>query len=79
MKDDIAGKLKMIDGEISKALGTISELEEKLNSVKTDDEGHILKDECDILKQKFTTFNKSLQELTRMLVESGILTEEDIK
>lgn len=79
MKEDIAGKLKMIDGEIARAIGTISELEEKLNSVKTDDEGYILKDECDVLKQKFTTFNKSLQELTRMLVESGILTEEDIK
>lgn len=79
MDDNIAGKLEMIDSEISRALGTISELEKKLSDVKTDGEGHILKEECNILKQKFTAFNKSLQELTRMLVESGILTEEDVK
>lgn len=79
MEDNYAEKLKIIDNQISRALGTITELEEKLSSIKTDEDGHISKDECNVLKQKFATFNKSLQELTRMLVESGILTEEDIK
>jgi predicted nucleic acid-binding Zn-ribbon protein len=78
MNKDVADKLKKIDDEISNALDTISDLEDKLTTVKTDEEGHILQDECSTLKEKFAVFNKSLQELTRLLVESGILEESDI-
>lgn len=79
MDKGIAEKLKLIDDEISNALNTISELEDKLNTVKTDDEGYVLKDECGLLKEKFASFNKSLQELTGMLVDIGVITQEDVE
>lgn len=77
MDTNVTETLKVIDNEISIALNTISELEEKLNTIKTDDEGNMLKDECIVLKDKFASFNKSLQELTRMLAEIGIINNED--
>ena len=79
MDNNMSEKLKIIDGEISNALDTITELEEKLSAVKTDEEGYVLKDECASIREKFASFNKSLQEVTRLLVESGILKEEDVK
>lgn len=79
MKHDLADKLKKIDDEISNALDTISELEKNLTTVRTDEEGHILKDECASIRDKFESVNKSVQELTRLLVESGILDENDIE
>jgi hypothetical protein len=79
MDNNMSEKLKIIDGEISNALDTITELEEKLSAVKTDEEGYVLKDECVSIREKFASFNKSLQEVTRLLVESGILNEEDVK
>ena len=77
MDTNVTETLKVIDNEISIALNTISELEEKLNTIRTDDEGNVLKDECVVLKDKFASFNKSLQELTRMLAEIGIINKED--
>jgi hypothetical protein len=79
MDKDVAEKLQLIDAEISNALETISQLEEKLTTVRTDDEGNILKDECEILKDKFASFNRTFHKLTRKLVESGILKEEDVE
>lgn len=79
MDKDASEKLKLIDGEISNALNTISDLENRLDTIKTDNEGNVLKDECIVLKEKFASFNKSLQELTRMLLELGIISKEDIE
>lgn len=77
MEKEVSQKLKVIDNEISNALSTITDLEEKLTVVRTDDEGHILKDECTALREKFDSFNKSIHELTNMLVELGVITKED--
>lgn len=78
METDVAQTLLLIDAEISNALNTISQLEEKLSTIKTDDEGNIPTEECVILKDKFASFNRSFHDLTKMLVESGVLKEEDI-
>lgn len=77
MENEIVQKLKTIDDEISNALTTITELEEKLTTARVDDEGNILKDECVILKNKFSSFNKSMGDLTKMLAELGIIDSED--
>lgn len=79
METNVAEKLKAIDTEISNALNTITELEEKLTTIRTDDGGNVLKDECIILKDKFSSFNKSLHELTTMLAEIGLINKEDIE
>ena len=79
METDVAQTLQLIDVEISNALNTISQLEEKLTTIKTDDEGNIPKDECEILKDKFASFNRSFHDLTKMLVELGVLNEEDVE
>ncbi|KPU43075.1 hypothetical protein OXPF_33250 [Oxobacter pfennigii] len=76
MEKDISKQLKIIDTEISKAISTINELEKKLENIKTDDEGNVIKEDCTILRQKFSSFNSSLQELTKMLVGIGIIENE---
>lgn len=77
MENEVVQKLKTIDDEISNALTTITELEEKLTTARIDDNGNILKDECVVLKNKFSSFNKSIDELTKMLFELGIIDSED--
>jgi hypothetical protein len=59
-------------------LNTITELEEKLTTIRTDEEGNVLKDECTVLREKFTSFNNSVNELTKMLLDLGIINKEDI-
>lgn len=79
MEQEVAEKLKTIDNEISKALNTITELEEKLTTIRVDEEGNVLKDECEVLKEKFVSFNKSIDDLTLMLVDIGIISENEAK
>lgn len=76
MDKEIAEKLKLIDDEISNALDTISQLEARLATIRTDEEGKVLKDECSVLRDKFTSFNESLEKLTDMLSDLGIIDKE---
>jgi len=79
MDKNAAEKLKLIDNEISNAIDNISEFGDKLDTIRTDSDGNILKDECTVLKEKFTAFSKSLDELTRMLTDLGIISKEDFE
>lgn len=67
MDKEISDKLKLIDEKISNALDNINELEKKLSDARTDDEGHVLKDDCVLIREKFSSFSKSVEELLEML------------
>lgn len=67
MDKEISDKLKLIDEKISNALENINELEKKLSDARTDDEGRILKDDCALIREKFSSFSKSVEELLEML------------
>jgi len=74
---NVEDKLRLIDSEISIALNTISELEEKLANIKMNEEGIVLKDECTVLKKKFKNFNEALSRLTKLLSELGIIDSQE--
>lgn len=78
-KTKVEEKLQLIDKEISNALNTITELETKLSTIKTDEEGIVLKDDCNVLKNKFINFNESLGRLTKLLSELGIIDNDETK
>lgn len=79
MDKNIEEKLKLIDIEISNALNTISELEKDLKDIRADEMGNIPENQCHSIKDKFASFNKSFNLMLEMLVDSGVLTEQDIE
>lgn len=79
MDNELTRKMKTIDNEISNALNAVTELEKNLTDAATDSEGNLLREECIMLKEKFASFSSSMNNLTKMLVEMGILDKEEGK
>lgn len=71
-------KSDSIDKEITKAIATISELEEWVKKFSNEN-GMVRIEKESPIKYKFSQLHKEVQLLTQELLELGILTEEDLE